>query len=135
MTDVKDLTIKGEIEIIEKTKTIFKENNEIIVSNALEILLNSLNTQQNIGIDKLRIYGLNGTKDINILEANYISFENAIQFKAMVNESDYNGYINKMELVSTYNDKVFARKQSLNIFKDDAHKLQVLWKISLNLTT
>lgn len=134
-SDSKDLKIKGVIEIIENGKTIFKDNNEILVNNALEIILSSLGTQQNVGIDRLRVTGITGVIEKPILDSTLIMSENSITFTTTLAESDYNGYINKLELVNSTSGKVFSQKQNLNVFKDNSNKLRVDWTITINLTT
>lgn len=131
MGDNINIDLKGHIEVYQDEQLILSEPNAI-TNNAIHVILSSLGTQINNGIDILRVKVGTQTIDKPILESTVDINDNSITFTTILVENDFNGVINQLYLHSSLLDKSFSSKTGLSILKDDNMRIKIKWKITIN---
>lgn len=138
MIDKVNLKIGGHIKVYNGKELVFEEPNQIM-PKALDIILRSLDTTQNLGVNKLRVVTSAGEviKDISSIEISTIT--RSIRFTTILLESDFNGYINSLYLRSESEEPTtniepldFSGKTGLSILKDSNTRLMINWEITIN---
>ena len=129
MNDNFKIGLAGFINITSNNKNIFSSYNEI-KPTALEIITRCLSqTDLSKSLDKIKVSGDFGEFDREITFVEYNPLENSMKFRAFFYESDFDGTINKMELLCTALSKVFSSKDNISLTKDGQTRIQIDWKI------
>lgn len=134
MKDNIKMGLKGRITITDQNNMALFDDNNQIKPSALEIITRCL-TQKDFSksINRIVAYGDFGESEANISYTEYLPDESAILFRAIFLETDFNGTINNLELRCSALDLTFANKSNLDIVKDGSARVQVDWKIFVNI--
>lgn len=131
-----NLNIKGHILVTSNKNGVMYNEHNTIAPDALAILINCLNqrdyTKQ---IDSINVTGPGiGTVSRSIISSQYDPATNSITFRTVFYEFDFNGVIEELELKSnSFGSRVFATKDGLSIMKDSESRIQIDWKINIEI--
>ena len=130
MNDKLKISLRGNLKILSSNQEILFDEHNQIESSALEIITRCLSQVDYIkSLDKITAIGNFGKVDREITFVEYNPIYNSMLFRAIFYEFDFNGQVDKMELVCSTFNKVFASKNNLSISKDDQSRIQVDWTI------
>lgn len=135
MGDKGNVKLVGEVTILKDDIVIFKENNAI-QPDAAEVLLRSLiGVPIKSNIDTIKLYGdfVEIEKNIVNTTLDLVNDPKSVTFIAQVLETDFSGTISQMDLIMSNFNLTLAIKESLEILKDDSTRLEVRWKISIQV--
>jgi hypothetical protein len=130
MTDNINIGLKGHIIITSSSgEILFEEHNEI-ESSAITIVARCL-TQLDFSkaVDKIRASGNFTAYEREVTKVDYNAGENSVKFTAVFFEEDFDGIVTKLELRCGTLNLNFAKKEGLNLAKDNNSRIQVDWKI------
>lgn len=126
-----NLNIQGEVELLYKGKTIFKENNSI-APDAVKVLLMALpNSPVPVNLDTIRVEGDFGSVDTLITDSIYNQVDGSMTFISTIKTSEAIGLITDLSLMSSIINSKLAIKADLEISKSDSVQIEVRWKITI----
>jgi hypothetical protein len=132
MRDQAKIKIKGEVTISRNGEVIFCKHNTIS-GQALEIILRSLaSVPVAVSVDQVVFGGDFGSVTKSIVDTEVNNLLSSITFITQALEEDFEGNITNLKLKSGLMDVDFATKGGISIDKDNATRIEVRWKITIN---